>query len=79
MQPISHEIKAVEFCVERSKCEDVTESLMVSMAKEAEEAAANPGGQLLAKMFGSPISELQTAWESHEFEKMRPLSERGSE
>jgi hypothetical protein len=77
MQPIRPEVKGVEFCVERSKVEDVTESLKLSMARDAEPAAANPGGQVLAGMFGFQLSDLQTAWESHELEKMHPASERG--
>jgi hypothetical protein len=76
MQAIRPEIKAVDFCLERSKIEEITESLKRSMERDAESAKANPGGQALAKIFGQTLSELQTAWESHEFAAMRPDSER---
>jgi hypothetical protein len=79
MQEIRPEIKAVEFCVERSKMEDVTKSLQQSMERDAESAKANPGGQILANMFCQQLSDLQWAWESHEFKTMRPASEIGEE
>jgi len=78
MQPISPEIKAVEYCIERSKREDVTEELEKSMQEDEKRATENPGGNLLAKMFvsHSHYVGLQAAWESCEFERMRPESER---
>jgi hypothetical protein len=74
MQPVPPEIKAAEFCIQRSKLRDITTSLQRSMKRHEARAQKNPGGQVLAKMFTSPsvYVGLQAAWERHEFKRMRP-------
>ncbi len=78
MQPIRPEVKAVDFCVERSKREDATDELAASMQDIEHSATINPGGHLLAKKLSSSgqLDYLQIAWEQCEFERMRPESER---
>lgn len=68
------EIRAVEFCIERTKISDVTQALQASIEKDAEKARQNPFGHMLAQKFCSQdrYVGLQAAWESFEFERMRP-------
>jgi len=74
IQPVSTEIKAAEFCIERKKIRDITASLQRSMKRDDALAKENPGGRLLAQMFCGPsiYVGMQAAWESHEFKRMRP-------
>ena len=74
IQLLPKEIKAVEFCIERSKIDDITADLQGSIEEDHERARTNPGSEIIARMFcnHSYYVGLQTAWESFEFERMRP-------
>jgi hypothetical protein len=74
IQAILPEIKAVEFSGKGNKIDEITQELHESIERDKEAAQKNPGAELIARMFCKQnyYVGLQTAWESLEFERMRP-------